>query len=274
MGSDRVSLNENSCCNCKKDRSFLALSFSRVILRVEKRKKIFSEVAHNPSLALVFTTIHYLSISIVNMKYFLGFFLLILGSNSLCLADDSSMLSPVTAGQVRPVVICQTFLAGSQDTTDGSNGWSLTSHGVGEKLFTVNQDGEIVPQVAESVTKVDENTWDVTIKADYKFSDGTDVDAQHVADALQELNDLNGSAKGSLGVMTVSVVDEDTVRIESERPTHVMDAVLAEWVFVVYKKTPEGDFIYTGPYAIDVSSQKDIMNISYCSLSNVRYAFF
>ena len=270
MGSDRVSLNENGCCNCKKDRAFLALSFSRVILRVEKSKKIFLEVAHNPSLALVLTTIHYCSI----MKYFLGFFLLLLGSSSLCLADDTAMLSPNVVAATRPVVICQTFLAGSQDTTDGSNGWSLTSHGVGEKLFTVNEEGEIVPQVAESVTKVDENTWDVTIKADYKFSDGTDVDAQHVADALQELNDLNGSAQGSLGKMTVSVVDEDTVRIESERPTHVMDAVLAEWVFVVYKKTPEGDFIYTGPYAIDVSSQKDIMNISYCSLSNVRYSFF
>jgi peptide/nickel transport system substrate-binding protein len=151
-----------------------------------------------------------------------------------------------------PVTIGQTFLAGSMDPTDGSNGWSLTSHGISEKLFTVDEDGEIVPQVAESLSKVDENTWDIKLKDGYKFSDGTPVDAQHVVDALTDLNTNNDSAQSSLGVMTVTVgADNHTVRIVSERPSHVMDAVLAEWVFTVFMKDADGNFLFTGPFAVE-----------------------
>ena len=54
------------------------------------------------------------------------------------------------------VIVGQTFMVGAIDPLDGSNGWSLTSHGISENLFTVNEDGEIVGQVAESVTWVSE----------------------------------------------------------------------------------------------------------------------
>ena len=58
--------------------------------------------------------------------------------------------------------------------------------------------------------------------------------------------------------MTVTAPSDGVVRIETERATHVMDAVLAEWVFTVYKK--EGDeFVFTGPYAVDafVGGERD-----------------
>jgi len=150
-----------------------------------------------------------------------------------------------------PVVVGQTFLAGSIDPTQGSAPWALTSHGLAEKLFTVDQHGEIVPQVAESVRKVDDLVWEVALKPGQKFSDGTPVNAQHVADCLTELNEKNSSAQSSLGDMVVMAQGDLTVRIESERATHVMDAVLAEWVFVVYLKDSDGSFLFTGPYAID-----------------------
>ncbi|KAL9185948.1 hypothetical protein ACHAXT_003725 [Thalassiosira profunda] len=112
---------------------------------------------------------------------------------------------------------------------------------------------------------------DVTLKPDVKFSDGTPVTAEHVADCLNELNEKNDSAQSSLGKLTATplgeldgaaVVGLDanssddtkkalTVRIESERPTHVMDAVLAEWVFVVYLAKGDGNFVFTGPYEIE-----------------------
>jgi ABC-type transport system substrate-binding protein len=49
--------------------------------------------------------------------------------------------------------------------------------------------------------------------------------------------------------MTVTASGDLKVRIVSERSTHVMDAVLAEWVFAVYKKDGD-DFVFTGPYAV------------------------
>lgn len=157
-----------------------------------------------------------------------------------------------------PVVVGQTFLAGAMDPTDGSTGWALTSHGVAEKLFTVDKNDNIIGQVAESVTKVSDLVWDVTLKPDYYFSDGTPVNAQHVADCLTELNVKNSAAQSSLGNMTVAAVDDATVRIESDRQTHVMDAVLAEWVFVVYVNDTEGNILYTGPYVIETFGEDQI----------------
>ena len=72
-------------------------------------------------------------------------------------------------------VVGKTFMAGSVDPTSGSTGWALTSHGISENLFTVNKNGEIVGQVASSTTQVSDYVWDVTLKTDYKFSDGTVV---------------------------------------------------------------------------------------------------
>ena len=150
-----------------------------------------------------------------------------------------------------PVVVGQTFMTGALDPRSGSNAWALTSHGISENLFTVNDKGDIVPQVAKSVTRVSDLVWDVTLNSGHKFSDGTEVNAQHVANCLAELNEKNPSAKSSLGTMKVTTRDNLTVRIESERGTHVMDAVLAEWVFALYFVDANNNFVFTGPYAVE-----------------------
>ena len=142
-------------------------------------------------------------------------------------------------------------MAGSQDPTTGSTAWSLTTHGISENLFTVDKTGNIVGVLADSVAKVSEFVWTVTLKTEAKFSDGTAVTSQAVADCLTELNEKNSAAQSSLGDMTLTATDATTVQIESTRATHVMDSVLAEWAFAIYKK--DGDnFIFTGPYKVDV----------------------
>lgn len=150
-----------------------------------------------------------------------------------------------------PVAVGLTFMAGSIDPRSGSIAWALTSHGISENLFTLNQEGEIVGQVAESVSWVSDYVWDVTLKTDYKFSDGTKVTATHVATCLSEMNTENDNAQASVGAMTVTATDDTTVRIETEFVTHIMDSVLAEWVFVVYLEDAQSafGFLFTGPYA-------------------------
>ena len=159
-------------------------------------------------------------------------------------------LASFGAAASEPIVVGKTFMAGSVDPTSGSTGWALTSHGVSENLFTVNKDGEIVGQVAEPVSKVSELIWDVTLKSGYKFSDGTDVTAQAVADCLSELNSVNSNAQATIGTMTVTAPSATVVRIESTISTHIMDSVLAEWVFTIYK-TDGSDYVFTGPYKIE-----------------------
>lgn len=172
-----------------------------------------------------------------------------------------SLLSYSALGQLHdPLVVGKTFMAGSTDPTAGSTAWALTSHGISEKLFTVDETGNIVPQVGQSVSKVDTFTWDVTLTPGYKFSDGTDVTAQHVADALTELNQQNSGAQASLGTMTVTAPDTSTVRIVSERATPVMDAVLAEWPFVVYLNKG-GQRYFTGPYKVETFVSGDHIDL-------------
>eukprot|EP01043_Picozoa_sp_COSAG02_P076339 COSAG02_NODE_16166_length_1108_cov_0.999009_1_plen_237_part_10 len=169
-------------------------------------------------------------------------YLVILGSIGLqrCWAQTSD-----------PVVVGQTFLASTVDPgCDCSAPWALTSHGIAEKLFTVDSDGHVVGQVAQSVTKVSEYIWEVTLKSDYQFADGAPVTAAVVAAGLTELNTKNSAAQASLGIMTVTSPSDLTVRIESTRATQVMDAVLAEWVFVVYYKDTSNNYVYTGPYTV------------------------
>jgi ABC-type transport system substrate-binding protein len=137
----------------------------------------------------------------------------------------------------------------SQDPRLDSNGWALVMHGVAEKLFTLNADGEIVPEVAQSAGKVSEFEWDIDLKPDYKFSDGTPVTAQDVANCLNELHTMNDNTQSSLGDIEATVPCDGTVRIKSTKATPIMDAVLADYVFVVYKKVGT-DFVYTGPYKI------------------------
>ena len=154
----------------------------------------------------------------------------------VALASFGAAAAELASTTAEPIVVGQTFMASGTDPTLGSTGWSLTSHGISENLFTVDKNGEIVPVVAKSCSKVSEFVWDVTLKPDYKFSDGTVVTAQHVANCLNELNDKNSNAQSTLGTMTVTAPDALLVRIQSERSTQVMHAVLAEWVFAIYLK--------------------------------------
>ena len=55
--------------------------------------------------------------------------------------------------------------------------------------------------------------------------------------------------RDSLGAFTATAEDALTVRITSERETHIMDSVLAEWVFAIYHVGADGSLVYTGPYA-------------------------
>jgi len=154
---------------------------------------------------------------------------------------------PVSA-QTPRITIGQTFMAGSADPGEGNSGWALASHGVAEKLFTVDAEGRLVGNLAESVTKADDGSWIVTLKPGRKFADGTPVTAAEVAAGLARTSEKNAAARASVGKMTPEAISETKLRIRAERPTPVMAAVLAEWPFAVYRMADKP--VFTGPYQI------------------------
>merc|ERR1712079_315561 len=58
----------------------------------------------------------------------------------------------------------------------------------------------------------------------------------------------------------MGAVDNLRLTIESERATPVMDAVLAEWPFVVYKVN-SGSYVFTGPFAVETFVDGESINL-------------
>jgi len=154
---------------------------------------------------------------------------------------------PVRARE--PLVVGQTFLSAGLDPARGSAGWALVSHGVAEKLFTMNQNGRLEPQLADSVARIDDRTWTVMLKAGRLFSDGTPVTARAVAEALSRTVSENAAARASAGSIAFETDGDLALRLRSERAIPSAAVLLAEWVFAVYRR--DGDAMhFTGPWAV------------------------
>jgi len=146
------------------------------------------------------------------------------------------------------ITVGQTFLAAALDPAKGSAGWALTSHGVGQTLFTVDRDGRIAPQLAEKPEALDARSWTVRLKPGLRFSDGAPVDAAAVAAALARTVRDNPAARTS-GQLSFQALDTATLRVEGDQPLPALPSVLAEWPFVVYRETAQG-IVFTGPWQI------------------------
>ena len=153
--------------------------------------------------------------------------------------------------QLPGLTIGQTFLVGGDDPAVGSSGWALVSHGVGEKLFTVDSTGTVVPQIASSVTLQGNGNWVLTIAPGKRFSDGSSVTAADVAASLMRTNAALSAAQSSIGTLTMTATDSTTITISTTTSTPVMNSVLAEWWAVVYKTNSTGGRVFSGPYAIE-----------------------
>ncbi|MEM1274567.1 MAG: ABC transporter substrate-binding protein [Pseudomonadota bacterium] len=161
----------------------------------------------------------------------------------------AASLAPVMS-QAQDVTIGQTFLASGLDPAEGSNGWALVSHGIGEQLFRVSREGEVVPNLASSATLNDDGTWTIELADDRFFSDRTPVTAEIVATALNRTGEANPSARATAGRLVFTAVDADTLNVETEQPTTILPSILAEWAFPVYMMAGDTP-IFTGPFAVE-----------------------
>ena len=169
------------------------------------------------------------------------------------------------------VKVGQAFLINGDDpagqASGGNTGWALVSHGIGEKLYSINDAGVLVTQLASAMpVKSSDGSWIVILAAGRKFSDGTPVTASDVKTALSRTNQFNGAAK-TVGTMTFEAQGDLTLKITTQNPTPVLANILSEWWAVVYKTVNTASSctslpavgvrdpvpicrIFTGPYEI------------------------
>lgn len=101
-----------------------------------------------------------------------------------------------------------------------------------EKLYDVNENLEVVPQLATALPQVSADGKTVTIKvrSGVKFNDGTTFNAQAVKVSLDRHRTLPESTRASElePVQSVEVVDDTTVRLRLKRPFSPLTGILAD----------------------------------------------
>lgn len=133
------------------------------------------------------------------------------GSLALALAEDPDALDPTLA---RTLVGREVFI------------------NMCEKLYDVDRDLNLIPQLAAELPEVSEDGTEVTIalRDGVKFNDGTPMDAAAVKTSLDRHRELEGSARtGDLSaVKSVKVVDPSTVRLTLTEPFAPLTAQFAD----------------------------------------------
>ncbi|WP_433664899.1 peptide ABC transporter substrate-binding protein [Nocardia sp. CA-128927] len=91
--------------------------------------------------------------------------------------------------------------------------------------------GKSTPRAAESVSSADQVTWEVKLRPDGRFHDGTPVTAKSYVDTWRAVADERWAGSGALTEvlrpLEIGAPDEHTIRIVLDRPFGQVPAVLA-----------------------------------------------
>ena len=168
-------------------------------------------------------------------------------SSSSSSASSSSSQASSSAQASGPIVIGCSFITANLNPVDSA--WDLTAHGISEGVYMQDKSGNLVSRFVSDVTRKDDLTWEAKLTNKVKFSDGTDCDAQALADCLNYLQKNNEMTNGTAGVVTFTPKGTDTMEIVTTKPTPIMESLLGEWCNVVFKQDGS-NFVYTGPYMV------------------------
>ncbi len=130
-----------------------------------------------------------------------------------------------------------------------------------EPLIDLSPDGRLQPGLALSWKPLDDKTWEIHLRHDVKFQDGTPFTAEDAVYSLQRPETLTNSP-ATFGVFTKDIVkaeavDPYTVKLTTARPLAVLPNYLS-MIFMVSKKDTQGvtseafatgkGLVGTGPY--------------------------
>ncbi|WP_319530448.1 ABC transporter substrate-binding protein [uncultured Cohaesibacter sp.] len=167
----------------------------------------------------------------------------------VAIAAISILAATAAARTAEPIEIGSTFLTRGVEPTKGSNGWALVSHGVGENLYTVDEKGALVPQLASKAERVDDMIWTITLTKGKFFSDGSPVTAEALAAGFTKVFADNKAALATGGKLSFEATSNLEMKVVTEKPVPRIQALFAEWPLIAFKPTTDGA-VFSGPYAV------------------------
>lgn len=143
-----------------------------------------------------------------------------------------------------------------------------------ESLFYQDEDGEILPWLAEEWEEADDSlSWEVTVRDDITFSDGTSLTSEAVKVNIERILDPETqSSTGRLAlakVTGVDIVDEQTARINlSEPDSALLESLSQVWLPIesptaVSRSLEENQVspVGTGPFVIESWIKQDSVTL-------------
>lgn len=142
--------------------------------------------------------------------------------------SEASQTNETNDAASTEVIVGQTWVIDSKNPLDGANGWSLTNHGISEYVYTLQEDGSIKSRFISDLEMVDNHNFVATLNQGIKFSDGSEVNAEALAAALNKIIEQNEYSRASAGVIEYTPVEDYKMEIRTELPTVDMKSILAE----------------------------------------------
>ncbi len=152
-------------------------------------------------------------------------------------------VQPVTAQTPEAAILDEMAidLAGVPESIDpafaySARDWSIV-HSIYDSPLGYAADGSIQPLAADSYGAVDDVTWEIVLRPNLLFHDGSAVTSAAVTRSLAYLAESESEASGLFaGIVDVVEVDDLTVRIVTETPAPWLPAQIAVWLVLL----PEG----------------------------------
>jgi peptide/nickel transport system substrate-binding protein len=151
-----------------------------------------------------------------------------------------------------------TSFADTLEPTEQYFSWVVMRYGIGETLARFDQEGELVPCLAESWKVSDDKlTWTFQIREGVKFSNGTEMTPELVKASLERTFSLNDRASSSYFTYKSIEVDGQNLMITTDTPVEGVPGSLADPLFLIVDTTADTDKfamegpICTGPYKVE-----------------------
>lgn len=170
----------------------------------------------------------------------------------------------------KELVIIGSEISASLDPVAELSAAYLRNMGAGEALFRVDAQGQLVPQLAESIEQLDARTWRVRLRPNLHFWSGAVVDAEAVRKSLERSRRLDRQAEPFLAGTTISVLDELSLQFVTEQDHQPVPLNLSYYQLLIHNADSYGEEIngftlsaadLTGMYRIREFIPKQVLRL-------------
>ncbi len=163
---------------------------------------------------------------------------------------------PAVASDTVRIAIPFGFDNPNPDPAIGWNGWRTSDAGITETLYWLNRDGELEPRLAADARSLSPTTWEIDLKPGVTFHDGSVMDAEAVRFSLERVTDpespvYNERIASLIGIDSITVVDADTVQIETRTPNAAfLNDLVDPGLSILSAGTTPDAFYGSGPFQL------------------------